>query len=189
MSRSLRGTRIPGFLDAFLERPHSGVALYRLFERIHQYQGTVRLLRSLSVWPQYITTDPCNVSSVRASRKSGGLRCRPISPLIRKSSLTGCGKRTKRMWTSSSRGSPDDRAPPATSRSSRWRRTCSPKSTTAPLARTTRCGTPSVPTMSAGNRSKRPKSSNSSTPSSSRCCSSALSLLSVRSSLFSLLHC
>ncbi len=62
MSRSLRGTRIPGFLDAFLERPHSGVALYRLFERIHQYQGTVRLLRSLSVWPQYITTDPCNVS-------------------------------------------------------------------------------------------------------------------------------
>lgn len=29
-----------GFLDAFLERPHSGVALYRLFERIHQYQGT-----------------------------------------------------------------------------------------------------------------------------------------------------
>jgi hypothetical protein len=29
-----------GFLDAFLERPHSGVALYRLFERIHQFQGT-----------------------------------------------------------------------------------------------------------------------------------------------------
>lgn len=29
-----------GFLDAFLERPYTGVALYRLLERLHQYQGT-----------------------------------------------------------------------------------------------------------------------------------------------------
>jgi len=33
-----------GFLDAFLERPYTGVALYRLLERLHQYQGTVRVV-------------------------------------------------------------------------------------------------------------------------------------------------